>query len=114
MPIIEQSCYIGTIASTGWDSFTVSSLEMAACGLPLIVSNLQGLAETIEDNKTGYLFTPGNSNELADKIEFLVDNPLKRNQLSKNARARVVAKFTSTKQVNTLVEVVRKVISTPI
>lgn len=65
---IIPGCYLGTIASTGWDSFTMSSIEIASCGLPLIVSNLQGLAETVEDEKTGFLFTPGNFAELSEHI----------------------------------------------
>ena len=52
---IFPCCYAGVIASTGWDSFTVSSLEMASSGLPLVVSNLQGLSESIEADVTGFL-----------------------------------------------------------
>ncbi len=107
--LIEPSCYAGTIASTGWDSFTMSALEMASCGLPLLVSNLQGLAETIEDGKTGYSFTPGNNTELADKVELLADNPDKQNQLCTNARNRVLEKFTLEKQEEKLVDTVKKV-----
>jgi len=46
---IIASCDLGVIASTGWDSFTMSSIEMASTGLPLVVSNLQGLVETIDN-----------------------------------------------------------------
>ncbi|MEP1728008.1 MAG: glycosyltransferase family 4 protein, partial [Marinobacter sp.] len=42
VPQLMRSAYIGTIASTGWDSFTMSSVEMLSSGLPLIVSELQG------------------------------------------------------------------------
>src|SRR6185369_11701245 len=40
---------IGVIPSSGWDSFTVSSLELAASGLPVIVSRLGGLPEAVEE-----------------------------------------------------------------
>ena len=89
---ILPSCYLGTIASTGWDSFTMSAIEMAACGLPLIASNLQGLAETVENNVTGFLFEKGNHIELANRIEFLLDNPELRKNMSTKSRNRVLSK----------------------
>lgn len=109
LPAIIPSCYLGTIASTGWDSFTRSSLEMAACGLPLLVSNLQGLPETIENNKTGLLFEPGDSIELADKIEYLLDNEEIRDNFSRNARVRIMNGFTLQDNVNKLAGVVKQV-----
>ena len=56
---IFQSAYCGIIPSSGWDSFTLSSVEMAACGLPIIASRLQGLAEAVLHEKTGLNFEPG-------------------------------------------------------
>jgi glycosyltransferase involved in cell wall biosynthesis len=104
--LIMQSCFAGIIASTGWDSFTMSSLEIAASGVPLIVSNLQGLAETIENNKTGLLFESGNANDLVEKIFTLYNNDEFRNILAKNARDRIVAKFTKNMQVRNLYEAI--------
>jgi len=112
LPLIIPSCDIGVIASTGWDSFTRSALEMAACGLPLLVSNLHGLPETIDDNETGFVFEPGNSLELADKIEYLIDNPDIREQFSKNARLRILEGFTLKDNEENLVKVVRDVVGT--
>lgn len=91
---IIPGCDIGLIASTGWDSFPMSSLEMAACGLPLVVSALQGLVETIEDQKTGYLFEPGNSHEMANLISKLDSDEDLAKQLSRCARQRILDDYT--------------------
>jgi len=109
---IIPSCHIGTIASVGWDSFPRSALEMAACGLPLLVSNLQGIPEAIEIGKTGFVFEPGNSEELAEKIEYFIDNPVIREQFSKNARSRILEGFTLKDNEENLVKVVREVMGT--
>jgi len=109
---IIPSCHIGTIASVGWDSFPRSALEMGACGLPLLVSNLQGIPEAIEIGKTGFVFEPGNSEELAEKIEYFIDNPEIREQFSKNARARILEGFTLKDNEENLVKVVRDVVGT--
>ncbi len=108
--LVEPSCYVGAIASTGWDSFTYSSIEMQACGLPMVVSRLQGLVETIVNGETGLFFDPGDYVELADKLEYLLDHPDARSRMSVQARARVLKDFTVEQQVSHLVEVVRRVL----
>lgn len=100
---IIPSCYLGAIASTGWDSFTMSSVEIAACGLPLLVSNLQGLAETIDEGKTGHSFEPGNYKELSGLIISMLDNHGARNLMGENARKRVLSRFTVQNQLEGLV-----------
>ncbi|RYY02693.1 MAG: glycosyltransferase [Gammaproteobacteria bacterium] len=93
VPELMRSSYIGVIASTGWDSFTMSSIEMMASGLPLIVSNLQGLSETIADNKNGFLIEPGNHIDLAKKIETLIEQPNLAKSFSKISRQRAKSLF---------------------
>lgn len=90
---IAPGCDIGVIASTGWDSFPMSTLEMAACGLPIFVSALQGLVETIDEGSTGELFEPGNSTELALLISQIGQNNLKLQQYSDAARERILERY---------------------
>ncbi|MDO9182498.1 MAG: glycosyltransferase family 4 protein [Bacteriovorax sp.] len=105
---ILSSPYVGVIASTGWDSFTMSALEMASSGLPLIVSNLQGLVEVIEIGKTGYLIEPGNHVDLANRIEQLIDNIDLRNEMSVAARKRIIEGFSREKQIENLTNTVQR------
>lgn len=102
------SSYLGTIASTGWDSFTMSSLEMAAAGLPLLVSDLQGLQETIEPGVTGYPFPPGDHAALAHHVVRLLDDPSLRQDLGRRARQRVLQDFSVERQVQALCDIVRR------
>jgi len=110
LPKIMSGCTLGVIASTGWDSFPRSSLEMAISGLPLLVSNLPGLNETIIDGTTGFLFIPGDHMDLADKIEKISENSYLSEKFSKNAAKRVLEEFTLEKQKERLVEVIQKII----
>lgn len=100
---IHPSCYLGVIASTGWDSLTMSAIEIACSGLPLIASSLEGLEETVEDGKTGYLFAPGDYIALADRIERLLDNGELQKELGSNARQRVLEKFSKKAHMENLV-----------
>jgi glycosyltransferase involved in cell wall biosynthesis len=75
LPRLYPGCFCGVIPSTGWDSYTCSALEMAACGLPVVASRLQGLREAVQDGETGMLYPPGDSHALADCLEHLLNHP---------------------------------------
>jgi glycosyltransferase involved in cell wall biosynthesis len=94
-----RSSDIGVIASTGWDSFTRSSVEMMASGIPLLASNLGGLAETTKHSETGFLFEAGNYKTLANYIYQLAMNDGKRNMLSLAARQRAIDFFDEKDQI---------------
>lgn len=104
---LMRSSAIGVIASTGWDSFTMSSVEMMASGLPLIISNLQGLSETIEDKQNGYLVTPGDHIELAEKIIMLRENNTLAERFSKNSRHRAEQCFSISLQIKRMAEILK-------
>ncbi len=101
---IIPGCDIGIVASTGWDSFPMSCLENAACGLPLIVSHLQGLTETIEEGVTGLSFQPGKSTELADIIYKLDKDEALRKNYAVAARRRITSNYSIPIQENNLMK----------
>lgn len=105
--LLMRSSSIGVIASTGWDSFTMSSVEMMASGLPMIVSNLQGLAETTQENHNGFLITPGDAAELAQHITTLTNQPKIAEQFSANSRRRAEQLFAKEKQIQHIAQLLR-------
>jgi glycosyltransferase involved in cell wall biosynthesis len=110
-PRLTATSRVAVIASTGWDSFPMTSLEAASCGLPLVASRLQGLVESVADGQTGYLFTPGNHVELADRLQDLLDNPMRYESFRRAARARVLERFTRDHQLACLSRTIRGVLS---
>ncbi|MBN1600318.1 MAG: glycosyltransferase family 4 protein [Chitinispirillaceae bacterium] len=108
VPEILKSSHIGMIASTGWDSFPMSSIEMAATGLPLVVSDLPGLQEAVS-NDTGFLFETGNPVAAAQKLEQLLDNEPLRVQMGLAGRSRAVKLFSVEQQINGIEAVIRSV-----
>jgi glycosyltransferase involved in cell wall biosynthesis len=105
---IYPSCYCGVIPSSGWDSFPRSPIEMAACGLPVVASRLQGLPESVLDGKTGLLFEPGNSAQLADCLERLLDQPELAKEYGHNGRIRCENELSKANQIRRMCEVCRK------
>lgn len=101
---LHRGCHAGIIASTGWDSLTMSAIEMQASGLPLIVSNLPGLNEAIIDGTTGLLFPPANADALASAAQQLLDDAELHRTLSRQARTRAEADFSVELQHDRLVK----------
>jgi glycosyltransferase involved in cell wall biosynthesis len=91
----------------------MSAVEMAASGVPMVVSALQGLKETVEPGKTGYLFAPGNHIELANRLDELLSDSARRDELSKASRVMAIERFTVERQVAGITEVVKRVIDSP-
>ncbi len=106
VPALLAGCYIGCIPSSGWDSFPMSSLEMQACGLPVVVSDLQGVPETMLQGETGIIVPAGDSLQLASAIVSLVDDPARRERKRGPARIRIENSLTRQHQVENLVRVV--------
>jgi glycosyltransferase involved in cell wall biosynthesis len=65
-----------------------TAVEAMAVGCPVIASRLGGLPFTITDGATGLLFDPGDSHELACKIETLLDDADLRTRLGNAGRRR--------------------------
>lgn len=105
VPNLLSGCYVGCIPSTGWDSYPMSSLEMQACGLPVIVSDLQGCPETV-DGDTGIVVPAGNSTALWDAIVTIVNDPGRRARMSAAARTRIERSLTTAHQVDNLARAV--------
>ena len=108
VPALLSGCYAGCIPSTGWDSFPMSSLEMQACGLPVLASDWQGVPETIADGDTGVVVKTGDAALLAQAIAALLDDPARRDRMSVAARQRIEAAFRREHQIENLVQYLRQ------
>lgn len=77
------------------EGFGLVFVEAMACGCPVIASDLPGVADIIEDGKTGFCIRPRDSQAIAGKtIEVLQDRSL-REQVKSQARADVAARFSA-------------------
>ncbi|TMC88238.1 MAG: glycosyltransferase family 4 protein, partial [Chloroflexi bacterium] len=60
---------------------SLSTMEAVACGLPVVAANSYALPELVHHGENGYLFQPGNSDELASYIDKLLADPALRTQM---------------------------------
>lgn len=75
------------------EGFGNVSIEAQAVEVPVIVNNVTGAKDTLINHVTGYLVEKGNYNQIAQKLEFLINNPAIRKQLGINGRENVESKF---------------------
>lgn len=76
-----------------WESFGLVLLEAMAAGRAVIASQGSGMAEIIEDRKTGLLVEPHSPQKLAEAIHLLAANPDLRLRLGEAARASVLERY---------------------
>jgi glycosyltransferase involved in cell wall biosynthesis len=63
------------VPSEWYENFPVTVLEAYMAAKPLIASRLGGLPYLVEDGKSGLLFEAGKVEDLAQKVQRLVNNP---------------------------------------
>jgi glycosyltransferase involved in cell wall biosynthesis len=65
-------------------------LEAMQAGVPVVASRVGGVAEIVEDGRTGVLVTPGDARGLADALSRLLTDRGLASRLAANARRHVV------------------------
>lgn len=68
------------------ESFGLSALEAMGCGVPVISSNVGGIAEVNEHGFSGFLSNVGDTDDMTKNALQLLQNPDMLNQFKKNAR----------------------------
>ena len=81
------------VLSTFTEGLSNSILEYMALGKPVIATNAGGTSEIIADNETGFLINPSIPEELAEKIEILLNDRQLCITMGLAGKERVVNKF---------------------
>jgi glycosyltransferase involved in cell wall biosynthesis len=75
-------------------------LEGMISGLVVVATPTGGTPEIVSDGENGLLFTPGNSEDLAQKIARLADDPESRSRLARAGKQTIMERFTVTKMMD--------------
>lgn len=97
------SCLI--FPSQWYETFGRVAVEAFAKGTPVIAANIGAIAELVENNRTGLHFQPGNADELATKIDWILTHPKQLRRMRGKARAEFEAKYTALQNYQRLMEI---------
>jgi glycosyltransferase involved in cell wall biosynthesis len=75
------------------ESWGLTITESLACGTPVVATSVGGIPEQIIDGFNGYLTKPGDSLDMAEKIEKLLRNDILRGKMGNNSARYAKDKF---------------------
>jgi glycosyltransferase involved in cell wall biosynthesis len=91
---IWRDADIAVLASRGGEGIPRVLLEAAACGRPIITTDVPGCRDFVRTGVEGLVIPPDDPDALADALERLAGNPELRHQMGHAARARVLGGHT--------------------
>jgi glycosyltransferase involved in cell wall biosynthesis len=96
MQRIYSQCHVVVLPSFH-EGVPTGLLEAAACGLPIVASDIPGCQTVVVDGETGLLVPPGQSKSLAAGLENLIMDGDLRGRMGKAGRERLLERFTQQK-----------------
>jgi glycosyltransferase involved in cell wall biosynthesis len=94
LPRYYQAADVFVMPSTARvESFSISTGEAQACGLPAIVADFPGVRATIAEGETGFTVRPGDAADLAGKLERLLRDATLRRRLGAAGRQRAIERY---------------------
>lgn len=99
---IMNICDIGVLA-TYTEGIANAIMEFMSLGKPVLATDGGGTKELIKDGETGFLVKPKSPEELASKIEYLLDNDKNASNMGEKGRERIRKDFSMEKMINSFV-----------
>ncbi|WP_028535730.1 glycosyltransferase family 4 protein [Paludibacterium yongneupense] len=106
---MRRASYL-VVPSICYESFPRTIVEAFACGLPVIASRLGSLIDIVGHERTGLLFEPGNSDDLAAKMAWADAHPERMAEMGRAARAEYERHYTAETNYQMLMEIYRHAI----
>ena len=92
---------IGVLTSSS-EGMPVALMEAAACGVPVVATAVGGVAELVENGRTGLVVPEGDADALAEALERLLRKPDTAREMGRAARRRAEELFSVQREVDAL------------
>lgn len=98
-----------SVSVSNSESFGVAVIEASACGKPVVVSNVGGLPEVVEDGVTGIVVPPRDYESTATAIEKLILANALRESMGEAGRERVAKLYDWNENVEHMFRIYEKI-----
>jgi len=99
------------LPSEWYEGFPMTLAESFACGTPVICSKLGAMKEIVEDGCTGLHFAPGDSEDLARKLEWAFSHASEIATMGRAARCEYESRYTSEKAYAQLMDIYEQTVA---
>jgi len=86
---ISKSAFL-VVPSEWYEVSGIVIIEAFSLGMPVIGAKIGGIPELVKDGETGFLFEPGNVDDLRGRIKELISDPVRAFKMGKNGQAVAV------------------------
>ncbi len=111
IPSILQQSHIVSLPSYYPEGVPKCLIEAAACGKPIVTTNMPGCKEIVEDGINGFLVPPRDTSSLAESIRQLIENPELRQEMGRRSREIAESEFSIEKVVGATIEICNKLLN---
>jgi glycosyltransferase involved in cell wall biosynthesis len=93
VPAVWARAHIAVFPSMYREGVPKTVLEAAACGRPVITTDIPGCRDIVDDGRNGLLVPPGDAKRLAAAMITLAENPALRASMGREGRRKVELLF---------------------
>jgi glycosyltransferase involved in cell wall biosynthesis len=79
-----------------------AAVEAFARQVPVVASRIGAMQEMVEDGETGFLFTPGDADDLVNSVHRALSNSGRLSEVGQRARKQFEAKYSATQNYQAL------------
>jgi glycosyltransferase involved in cell wall biosynthesis len=92
------------------ESFGQTASESFACGTPVVAFDTSGLKDIVDHKVNGFLAKPYESNDLAEGINWVLEDSVRRVALGISGRKKAIEKFSIEKYVDSYINLYKSLI----
>jgi glycosyltransferase involved in cell wall biosynthesis len=104
---LYRQAHIFALPTRG-DCYSLASMEAMSSGIPVILSRTGGTGDIIRSGETGFLIEPGDGHGLAERLDYLLENPEAVRAMGKAARVDAEERFDMTGNIARTIALMRQ------